>query len=180
MISRVKPSGTVSTRTGPPPVDGRAIGGMAAPARWAAAPSSSGTGRPPGSWAGSNAIVVSPPCRRPPRPRHDNSSMTGAAQTVEVSEGVYAYIQPDGSWYINNTGFIAGGGGVISIDTCSTERRTRAYLEAVAAVTGQPVRTLVNTHHHGDHTYGNCLLPQATIVGHRRCREEVLASGPPA
>jgi cyclase len=106
--------------------------------------------------------------------------MTGAAQTVEVSEGVYAYIQPDGSWYINNTGFITGGGGVISIDTCSTERRTRAYLAAVAAVTRQPVRTLVNTHHHGDHTYGNCLLPQATIVGHRRCREEVLAGGPPA
>jgi cyclase len=105
--------------------------------------------------------------------------MTAAAQTVEVSEGAYAYIQPDGSWYINNTGFITGGGGVISVDTCSTERRTRAYLEAVAAVTGQPVRTLVNTHHHGDHTYGNCLLPQATIVGHRRCREEVLASGPP-
>jgi cyclase len=105
--------------------------------------------------------------------------MTATAQTVEVTEGVYAYIQPDGSWYINNTGFITGGGGVISIDTCSTERRTRAYLAAVATVAGQPVRTLVNTHHHGDHTYGNCLLPQATIVGHRRCREEVLASGPP-
>jgi cyclase len=28
----------------------------------------------------------------------------------EVSDGVYAYIQPDGSWYINNTGFLAGGG----------------------------------------------------------------------
>jgi cyclase len=101
-------------------------------------------------------------------------------QTVEVSDGIYAYIQPDGSWYINNTGFLAGRQGVVSIDTCSTERRTRAYLEAVAAVTPRPVRTLVNTHHHGDHTYGNCLLPAATIVGHARCRDEVLAGGPPA
>ena len=25
----------------------------------------------------------------------------------EVAEGVFAYIQPDGSWWINNTGFIA-------------------------------------------------------------------------
>jgi cyclase len=106
--------------------------------------------------------------------------VVGSPVTVEVSDGVYAYIQPDGSWYINNTGFITGGGGVISIDTCSTARRTRAYLDAVARVTGRPVRTLVNTHHHGDHTYGNCLLPQATIVGHERCRDEVLASGPPA
>ena len=106
--------------------------------------------------------------------------MPGTPQTVAVSEGIYAYIQPDGSWYINNTGFVTGGGGVISIDTCSTRRRTRAYLDAVAAVTGQPIRTLLNTHHHGDHTYGNCLLPQATIIGHDRCRAEVLASGPPA
>lgn len=30
----------------------------------------------------------------------------------------------------NNTGFITGGGGVISIDTCSTQPRTRAYLDA--------------------------------------------------
>jgi len=100
-------------------------------------------------------------------------------ETAEVSDGVYAYIQPDGSWYINNTGFLVGTHGVVSIDTCSTERRTRAYLGAVAAVTAQPIRTLVNTHHHGDHTYGNCLLPTATIVGHTRCREEVVAGGPP-
>jgi cyclase len=100
--------------------------------------------------------------------------------TVEVSDGIYAYLQPDGSWYLSNTGFITGRSGVISIDTCSTERRTRAYLAAVAAVSRQPVRTLVNTHHHGDHTYGNCLLPGATIVGQARCRDEVIASGPPA
>ncbi len=101
-------------------------------------------------------------------------------ETVELADGIYAYIQPDGSWYINNTGFLAGSRGIVSIDSCSTERRTRAYLDAISAVSRQPVRTLVNTHHHGDHTYGNCLLPGATIVGHRRCRDEVLASGPPA
>jgi cyclase len=103
--------------------------------------------------------------------------MRGSA--TEVSDGIYAYVQPDGSWYINNTGFLAGRHGVVSIDTCSTEARTRAYLAAVAAVTSAPVRTLVNTHHHGDHTYGNCLLPAATIVGQERCRDEVLAAGPP-
>src|SRR5215469_10323406 len=107
-----------------------------------------------------------------------NDAMFG--QTVEVSEGVYAYIQPDGSWYLNNTGFLASPHGVISIDATSTEARTRAYLDAISAVTSQPVRTLVNTHHHGDHTYGNCLFTGATIVAHERCRDEVLAAGPPA
>src|SRR5919108_3644277 len=147
MISRAKPAGTVSTRTGSPLVAVSAIGGMAAPVRCAAAPSSAGTGSSAGSWAGSNAMRRFASC-------HDNSSMLGGPETVEVSEGIYAYIQPDGSWHINNTGFVTGGGGVISIDTCSTQRRTRAYLDAVAAVTDQPIRTLVNTHHHGDHTYG--------------------------
>jgi len=102
------------------------------------------------------------------------------SETVEVSEGIYAYIQPDGSWYLNNTGFLVDARGVISVDATSTERRTRAYLDAIAKVTSQPVRTLVNTHHHGDHTYGNSLFTGATIVAHERCREEVLAFGPAA
>jgi cyclase len=96
-----------------------------------------------------------------------------------VSDGVYAYVQPDGTWWINNTGFLVGGRGVTSIDACSTERRTRAYLDAIRSVTGQPVRTLVNTHHHGDHTYGNYLFGEATIVAHERCREEVIVGGLP-
>jgi cyclase len=96
-----------------------------------------------------------------------------------VSDGVYAYIQPDGSWFINNTGFMAGATGVTSIDACSTERRTRAYLETIRDMSDQPVRTLINTHHHGDHTHGNYLFAPATIVAHEACRDQVLASGLP-
>lgn len=97
----------------------------------------------------------------------------------QVSSGVYAYIQPDGSWFLNNTGFLVGRKGIVSIDTTSTERRTRAYLEAIGRITNQPVRILINTHHHGDHTHGNCLLPLATIVGHPLCRDEILRSSFP-
>ncbi len=97
----------------------------------------------------------------------------------QVSEGVYAYLQPDGSWYLNNTGFLVGRDGVISVDATSTEQRTRAYLDAMATVTRGPVRTLVNTHHHGDHTHGNYLFTGATIVGHERCREAILATPTP-
>ncbi|HEY3684538.1 MAG TPA: MBL fold metallo-hydrolase [Streptosporangiaceae bacterium] len=100
--------------------------------------------------------------------------------TVEVADGVFAYVQLDGSWYLNNTGFLTGRRGVIAIDAAATEARTRALLDTIAGVTDQPVRTLVNTHHHGDHTYGNHLFAGATIVGHERTREAVLAAGPPA
>jgi len=97
----------------------------------------------------------------------------------QVSEGIYAYLQPDGSWWINNTGFLVSRDGVISVDATSTERRTRAYLDAIATVTDKPVRTLVNTHHHGDHTHGNYLFGGATIVGHERCREAMLGTPVP-
>ena len=80
----------------------------------------------------------------------------GRPELREVSPGIYAYIQPDGSWWINNTGFVVGERSVVSIDACSTQRRTRAYLDRIASVTTAPVTTLINTHHHGDHTYGNC------------------------
>jgi cyclase len=95
----------------------------------------------------------------------------------EVGDGMWAYVQLDGTWGLNNAAVLAGSEGVTLVDTCFTERRTRALLEAVDGLGRGPVRTLVNTHHHGDHTHGNWLVPGATVVGHERCREEVLASG---
>jgi len=97
----------------------------------------------------------------------------------EIGDGIFAYIQPDGSWWINNTGFIAGDRTVLSIDTCSTERRTNEYLAKVEEIAGTAPRVLVNTHHHGDHTNGNCFLPFATVIGHELCREEILRTGIP-
>jgi cyclase len=109
----------------------------------------------------------------------DDISVPGRPEVREVSPGIYAYIQPDGTWWINNTGFLVGPQTVISIDSCSTQRRTRAYQHAIAAVTAAPVRTVVNTHHHGDHTFGNCMFPGAAIVAHERARDEAIAFGPP-
>jgi len=105
-------------------------------------------------------------------------------RTEKVAERVYAYIQPDGGWWINNTGFILGERTVVCIDSCATERRTRAFVDAVEAARhdqghdgGRGSRILVNTHHHGDHTNGNCIVPDATIIGHHRCREAIEATG---
>lgn len=110
---------------------------------------------------------------------HHDVTTPAPPRVEEVSDGVFAYIQPDGTWWINNTGFLVGKRGVISVDACSTVRRTNAYLNAIAKVTPQPVRTLINTHHHGDHTFGNHLFTGATIVGHEATRAGVLDFGQP-
>ncbi len=108
---------------------------------------------------------------------HLDSPPLGQPRVEEISDRVYAYIQPDGSWFINNTAFVVADDGVTSIDACATERRTRDYIEAIGAVSDRPIRTLVNTHHHGDHTHGNYLFSGATIVSHERCRAELVADG---
>jgi cyclase len=108
--------------------------------------------------------------------RHDHVDL-GPPRVEEVADRVFAYVQPDGSWWINNTGFLVADDGVTAIDTCSTERRTRTFLDAVRDVSEAPIRLVVNTHHHGDHTHGNYLTHPAAIVAHERCRELILETG---
>jgi cyclase len=109
---------------------------------------------------------------------HSHADDDGVPDPVvqEVGDGVFAYVQLDGSWGLNNTGFLVGTDGVVVVDTCFTERRSRAFLAAVRGITDLPLRTLINTHHHGDHTHGNWLLPEATIVGHTLCRAAIIDS----
>lgn len=113
---------------------------------------------------------------------HPVAVSPSAAALHEVADGVFAWVQPDGSWWINNAGAVTSGptdeeAGTVVVDTCATEQRTRRFLDALAAAAGDaPIRVAANTHHHGDHTYGNSLLPRsALLVGHERMRAELLA-----
>jgi cyclase len=99
----------------------------------------------------------------------------GDPRIEDLGGGLYAYVQPDGGWMINNTGMLVGRSGTVAVDTCSTERRTRAFDAALRAVSPGPVHTLINTHSHPDHTAGNAWLPGATIVAHENTRSEMLA-----
>ena len=56
--------------------------------------------------------------------------------------------------------------------------QARRFQETVARTCEPPVQTLINTHHHADHTFGNFVAPpHATIVAHRKARDEVIATG---
>lgn len=100
----------------------------------------------------------------------------------EVVPGIFAWLQPDGSWWLNNAGAIMGVGGdgtypagTFVVDTCATYDRTRAFLDSVASTTNAPVTMAANTHQHGDHTYGNSLLPRETVlIGHEAMRTGLL------
>ncbi|HEX5116679.1 MAG TPA: MBL fold metallo-hydrolase [Pseudonocardiaceae bacterium] len=103
--------------------------------------------------------------------------MVDEPELVTVAPGVYAWRQPDGSWWVNNAGAVHGDDGVVLIDTCATRRRTERFLAAVAGATGgAPLRLAVNTHLHGDHTYGNAVLPaDTTVIAHEQTYHGMVA-----
>lgn len=126
-------------------------------------------------------MCSSPSSTRPSSADASEASDPKQARMTEVAEGVYAWIQPDGSWWINNAGFVAGDESVLVVDTCTTEERTTRFLDAIAE--HRPAAGLdyaVNTHHHGDHTFGNCMLPESiTLIGHENMRTSLLADTTP-
>lgn len=88
--------------------------------------------------------------------------------TVEIAPNTYAFIQPGG---MTNAGFIVGQDGVLVIDALMTLTLARTLLGEVRKVTSKPMRALINTHYHGDHTFGNYLFRPAPIVGHAATRD---------
>jgi len=92
---------------------------------------------------------------------------TGA---IEVASGVYAFIQPGGA---TDAGFIVDDDGVVVIDTLMTAALANRLLDAVRRVTDKPVKQIVNTHWHGDHLFGNAVMPSVPIFAHDTCREDL-------
>jgi glyoxylase-like metal-dependent hydrolase (beta-lactamase superfamily II) len=76
-----------------------------------------------------------------------------------------------------NIGLVICGDGSLVIDTRSHYREARQLQDEVRSITSCPVRWVVNTHHHWDHTFGNALFLPAPIWGHRRCAETLRSSG---
>jgi cyclase len=97
---------------------------------------------------------------------------------TEIADGVHAYLQPDGGWCVNNAGVLVGDDGVVVIDTVATQARAARLRDTVDQLGAGPVHTVVNTHSHGDHTFGNAVFgPSATIVAHTLARTEMADAG---
>lgn len=98
---------------------------------------------------------------------------------AQVGPNTFAFLQPNGSWGWSNAGFIAGDGEAMLVDTFFDLATTRELLDGVRTASDHPITTLLNTHHNGDHVWGNQLVEGAAIIAHRNCRDLLLASPPP-
>ncbi len=93
-----------------------------------------------------------------------------------VSENVYWF---QSEVYAQVTaGAITGPQWAVVIDTLATPEETLSMRAFIEEQLGVPVRYVVNTHYHADHTWGNCFFPGATIVSHALCRELMEVRGP--
>ncbi|RKN50606.1 MBL fold metallo-hydrolase [Micromonospora endolithica] len=91
--------------------------------------------------------------------------MTG--HFVEVADRVHVYREP--LLRVNVT-LVVGDGAALLVDTLSTAGQATALAAAARAVTPHPL-TLVNTHHHFDHCFGNATLaadPPRPVYAHER------------
>lgn len=87
-----------------------------------------------------------------------------------LAEGVYAVLGDTGrgSEGRPNAGFIITGDGVVVVDALASPRQGEALLEVIHGVTRQPVRWLILTHHHPDHTFGAIVFTRAgaKVIAH--------------
>lgn len=98
-------------------------------------------------------------------------------QRERVAENVYWF---QSEIYAQVTaGAIVGPQWAVLIDTLMPQETAeiRDFLENDLMI---PVRYIVDTHHHADHAWGNCFFPEATIIGHTRCRDLMLEKSKPA
>src|SRR5437016_4167066 len=101
-------------------------------------------------------------------PQSSNSVITGKAYKFEkITDGVF-YATATGSMITgSNNVAIIGGRDVMVVDTGTTPAAARAFLEDLKLITNKPVRYVVNTHFHYDHTDGNQVYAgKADILAH--------------
>lgn len=89
----------------------------------------------------------------------------------KVAEGVYYATGGVGS----NNVVIVNDQDVLLVDDGTTPAAARALLADIKLLTNKPVRTVVNTHFHYDHTGGNSVFaPDVQIIGHEFIRHAIL------
>jgi cyclase len=101
------------------------------------------------------------------------------SELTKLADGVYARIvSPDGN-AVSNSGIVVLAHCALIFDSHFTPEAGRDLLEAVDSITSKPLRYIVNSHSHPDHTHGNQVFPQAQIIGSTEARREIIENDLP-
>ncbi len=90
-------------------------------------------------------------------------------QRERVADDIYVF---SSELYAQVTaGAVITSEGAILIDTLIFPEETLAIKHFLETRLDCPVRYVINTHYHADHTYGTCFFEGAQVVAHARCYE---------
>lgn len=92
-------------------------------------------------------------------------------QTVKVADGLYVLV---GGPAQGNIAVSVGSDGVFLVDSMYAQMHQK-IVDAVRALSPLPIRYVVNTHLHGDHTAGNAAMAKlgAVIISHENMRKRM-------
>ncbi|CAG1066769.1 Metallo-beta-lactamase type 2 [uncultured bacterium] len=94
-----------------------------------------------------------------------------APELKALAPGVYAFIGGEGK---TNSGFVVTEKGVVVIDTQGPAELAMLLREKIKETTDKPVTHVINTHYHGDHTFGNQYFAEGLIIAHENTRKELV------
>ncbi|NMC13888.1 MAG: MBL fold metallo-hydrolase [Chloroflexi bacterium] len=77
-------------------------------------------------------------------------------------------------------GAIIGPSWAVIIDTLAIPEETLEIRDFIEQEINVPVRYVINTHYHADHSWGNYFFPGATVIGHSLCRQLLEEKGIPS
>lgn len=96
-------------------------------------------------------------------------------QRERISDNVYWF---QSEVYAQVTaGAITGPQWAVVIDTLALPEETLALRSFIEDELNVPVRYIINTHYHADHSWGNCFFPGATILAHSLMRQIMVEKG---
>ena len=85
------------------------------------------------------------------------------ADGIWMLEGSTDYFSMDNGGDIVNCAILEGSEGLAIVDTGPSLRYGEAMLDALVNLSGKPVTTVINTHHHPDHFFGNQVFADVPI-----------------
>jgi len=95
---------------------------------------------------------------------------TRGTEIIELETGVFARLHEG----LTNAGIIVGDDSVLIIDSLRVPSFARDLIKDVKDITDKPIKFVIDTHSHWDHSWGNEEFPDATIIGHKNCYAEMM------
>ncbi len=91
--------------------------------------------------------------------------------------GKEEYFSKENAGDISNTAFIVTKNSVILIDTGTTVAYANAVKKQISKITKNPIKYVINTHHHPDHFLGNKAFEKSTIFATEYTKNDIKNNG---